>query len=62
MRRRWGSIFIKWVRGFEVKKAMNYELETHSHGGGEKKEENEEGKVVVVAEFFQGEKEGNVDL
>ena len=30
-------IFIKGAMCFEAKKAINYELEAHSHGGGEKK-------------------------
>ena len=38
-------IFIKGARCFEVKKAINYELEAHGHGGSE--EENEEGMMMM---------------
>ena len=38
-------IFIKRARYFETKKAINYELEAHGHGGG--KEENEKGMMMM---------------
>ena len=49
-------IFIKGVRYFEAKKAINYELEAHSHGGGEKKNGDRENGRGSGQNF--GEKKG----
>ena len=53
-RRRWGSIFIKGVKGFEVKKAFNPELEVLVIEEGEKKERWR--KKIVKEERKVGQK------
>ena len=42
LQKRWRSIFIKGVSGFETKKTINHELEAHGYGGGEKNEEKDD--------------------
>ena len=54
-RRTGGLIFIKGARCFEAKKAINYELGAHSHGGLE--EEDGDGKVGGRWPKFQRGKE-----
>ena len=44
-----GLIFIKKARCFEVKKAINHELEIHGYGGGEEEDEEEMMMVGVGA-------------
>ena len=54
-KRRWGLIFIKGARCFEVKKAINHELEAHGYGGLE--EENGDGENGEGGgQSFEGEK------
>ena len=51
-RRMWGSIFIKGISKFEAKKAVDYELELHSHGGWE--ERNGDGRIGEGGRIFEG--------
>ena len=46
-------IFIKEVRCFEVKKAINHELEAHSHSGGGEEDEEERVTVVVASTIME---------
>ena len=50
----WGLIFIKGVRSFEAKKAINHELKAYSHGGSG--EEDEEERMMMVVAFRMKEK------
>ena len=46
-KKRWGLIFIKGTKCFEIKKATNHELEAHGYGGGEKEDEEYDDGVCV---------------
>ena len=55
----WRLIFIKEARCFEVKKAINHELEAHGYDGGEEEdEEDDDGVCVCVVCGQQWGKEG----
>ena len=45
---------MKGTSGFEAKKATNYELEAHSHGGVEEEDEDGE-KMGESGQKFQGQ-------
>ena len=48
------------MSGFEAKKAMNYEFDSHSYGGGEKRRRRKKkmkgDKLVVVAKNVKGKR------